>query len=60
MPVHVASTDIGQLAYLRCTGQAAEHKSVPVRESSIEVQVGAAAAMQFVTANWQQVRAAIC
>jgi hypothetical protein len=34
-------------------GQAAEHKSVPVREATIEVQVGAAAAMEFVTANWQ-------
>jgi hypothetical protein len=33
--------------------QPTEHKSVPVREATIEVQVGAAAVVQFVTANWQ-------
>jgi len=35
------------------TGQPAEHKSIPVREATIEVQISAAVAMQFVSAYWQ-------
>ena len=35
-------------------GQPLEHKSIPVREATIEVQVGALAlAGQFVSGNWQ-------
>jgi hypothetical protein len=31
----------------------AEHKSIPVREATVEVQVRAAAVVQFASANWQ-------
>ena len=34
-------------------GQSTEHKSVPVRETLVEVRIGATAAVQFVGANWQ-------
>ena len=34
-------------------GQSAEHQSIPVCEATVEVQIGAAAAVQFVSANWQ-------
>jgi hypothetical protein len=33
--------------------QSADRKSIPVREAIIEVQIRAAAAAQFVSANWQ-------
>jgi hypothetical protein len=35
------------------TGQPAEHQSIPASEATIEVQIGAAAAVRFVSANWQ-------
>jgi hypothetical protein len=34
-------------------GQPLEHKSIPVREAVIDVQVGVPAVMQFVAGNWQ-------
>jgi hypothetical protein len=35
-------------------GQPSEHKSIPVREATIDVQVGALALVaHFVSANWQ-------